>query len=380
MLRPAFRLCASGLLALAALAQQPLPDPAAVVDSLQKQMAPLASAWLNSADPRTQAWGAYLVLRDRRTEAIPALLAMLARYPVIEERATQADADQHDAMLGVLDALIQFGADVPSTDAQRIYPEFPVQSLILLSRSPEDTAPALLDIFRTEFKTERRWPAAWLAAGNLLLERRAGGFAAAVVQGMTVHALVTVTEPHTGGGFGGGLLCCGLGGSAKPKAGWPPLGVYAFGGCGVDLQPGATVLAPGTDPAYYYRQVNASYHADGVPPGCCRPDEDLVRQHYLTALLSSSPDQPPVRAHVSHTIMWQGVEDYRGELTAWIAEQQRVFAELARRLGEQGLLSGEDVKALRPALQIHVWEQRPSSQPTLPAVVPLTANVTVERF
>jgi hypothetical protein len=106
----------------------------------------------------------------------------------------------------------------------------------------------------------------------------------------------------------------------------------------------------------------------------------LVRQHYLTALLSSSPDQPPVRAHVSHTIMWQGVEDYRGELTAWIAEQQRVFAELARRLGEQGLLSGEDVKALRPALQIHVWEQRPSSQPTLPAVVPLTANVTVERF
>src|SRR5580693_4301025 len=128
MLRPAFRLCASGLLALAVLAQQPLPDPAAVVDSLHKQMAPLASAWLNSADPRTQAWGAYLVLRDRRSEAIPALLKMLASYPVAGEIATQVDADQHDAMLGVLDALIQFGVEVPSTDAQRIYPEFPVQS------------------------------------------------------------------------------------------------------------------------------------------------------------------------------------------------------------------------------------------------------------
>ena len=80
-----------GLLAIAALAQQ-TPDPAAIMDSLDKQMAPLASAWLNSADPRMQAWGAYMVLRDRRTEAIPVLLEMVARYPVVEEIATQAAA------------------------------------------------------------------------------------------------------------------------------------------------------------------------------------------------------------------------------------------------------------------------------------------------
>lgn len=124
MLRPAFRLCALGLLAIAALAQQ-MPDPATIMGALDKQIGPLASAWLHSADPRIKAWGAYMVLRDRRTEAIPDLLAIVAAYQVVEQVATRADMDQHDAMLGVLDALIQFGAQVPAGDAERLYPEFP---------------------------------------------------------------------------------------------------------------------------------------------------------------------------------------------------------------------------------------------------------------
>ena len=381
MRNPTLRLCACALLAVAAPAQQAPPDPAAVMDGIEKRMAPLSSAWLNSADPRTQAWGAYIVLRDRRTDAIPALLEMLAAFSVVDEAATQADADRHYAMLAVLDTLIHLGADVPAADAQRIYPEFPVQSLILLSRSPNDSpdaVPTLLEIFTSE----RRSQAAWLAAGNLLLQRCAEGFATAIVEGLTVHAVVTVTEPNAGGGFWGGVLCCGLGGSARAKAGWPPVGVYAFAGCGDRLQPGAVVLAGGTDPAYYYRQVNSSYQIDGASGccGCCRPDQDLVRQHYLTTLLSASADEPPVRAHVSHTIMWKDVDGYRGELRDFIAQQQRVFAELARRLGERGLVSGEDAKTLRPKLKVRVLDQRPSRQPTLPAIATEADNVMFERF
>jgi len=63
------RLCACALLAIAARAQQAPPDPAAVMAGLDTQSAHLATAWLHSDDPRTQAWGAYLVLRDRSTEA-----------------------------------------------------------------------------------------------------------------------------------------------------------------------------------------------------------------------------------------------------------------------------------------------------------------------
>jgi hypothetical protein len=375
MLRSAFCWCAWGLGALAS-AQQAPPDPVTVMGSLDKQMGPMASTWLHSADPRMQAWGAYLVLRDRHTEAIPDLLGMLAGFPVVEEVATPGDADRHDVMLGVLDALIQFGAQVPAVDAERIYPEFPVQSLILLSRSQEDTTPALLAIF----KSERRSPAAWLAAGALLLKRRAEGFAAAVVEAMTVHALVMVTEPGTGYGSGGSALCCGAGLPPKTKDGWPPLGVYAFGGCGDRLQPGATLLAEGTDPAYYHRQVNASYQVEGVLSCGCVPDRDLVRQHYLTTLLSDSTERPPVRAHVSHTIVWQGLDAYRSELVAFIGEQEHIFAELARRLGEQSLLSEVEVKSARPTLQMRVSDQRATQEPALPAVTGLAENITVEPF
>jgi hypothetical protein len=360
---------------MAAQAQQAPPDPAAVMGSLDKQMELLANAWLHSADPRTQAWGAYIVLRDQHTEAVKDLLGMVARFPVVEELATQAEVDQHDAMLGVLDALIQFGAQVPAGDAQRIYPEFPVQSLILLSRSQEDTAPALLAIF----KSEQHQPAAWLAAGALLLEHRAEGFAAAVVEGMTVHAQVLVTEPGVGygeggsGGYGSSL-------SLKPRDGWPPLGLYAFSGCGDRLQPGAMVLAGATDPAYYQRQVTTNYQVAGVLSYGCNPDRDLVRQHYLTTLLFDPAERPPVRAHVSHTIVWQGPVAYSSELSAFIGEQQRIFAELARRLGEQNLLSDAEAKTIRPRLEVRVWDQRESRDPALPAVTTVAENISVELF
>lgn len=374
MLRAAFGLCAMPLLALVARAQQAPPDPASVMDAFEKQMAPLASAWLHRADQRTQAWGAYLVLRDGHTEAIPDLLALVSGFPVVEEPATQADMDQHDAMLGVLDALIQFGAQVPVGDAQRLYPEFPVQSLILLSRSQEDPSPALLAIFQSE----HRRPAAWLAAGDLLVDRHADGFAAAIIEGMTVHAQVIVTQPGIGWGGGGSCFACGTAVAAKPKAGWPPLGTYTFAPCGSRTQAGATLLTGGADPVFYDRQVNASY-VDG--PSCgCNPDQDLVRQHYLTTMLSGDAEHPPVRAHVSHTILWQGVDAYRGDLAAFIGEQQHVFAELARRLGDLGLLSGDDAKAMRPKLEIRIWDQRTSPQPALPAVETLAENVTVEPF
>jgi hypothetical protein len=369
MMRPALRCCACSLLALAAFAQPAPPDPATVMKTLDRQLAPLGITWLHSADPRTQAWGAYTALRYHLTEAIPDLLAMLANYP-----SPQTNRDQHDAMLQVLDALIQFRAQVQVTDAQRIYPEFPVQSLILLARSQEDATPALLAIF----KDEPRWPAAWLAAGALLMKNHAEGFAAAVIEGMTVHAELTVTEPHVGYGRGGSATCCG-GSAPQPKAGWPPAGIYSFAGCGDRAEPGSMVLAVGADPAYYNRLVNDSYAMDGAPCAC-NPDKDLVRQHYLTALLSDSPENPPVRAHVSHTIMWQGMDAYRRELAAFITQQQHVLAELMHRLGEHGLLSNDQAQSLRPKLEIRIWDQRALQSPPLPLPATQDENITVERF
>ena len=81
---------------------------------------------------------------------------------------------------------------------------------------------------------------------------------------------------------------------------------------------------------------------------------------------------------MTHTILWQGVEAYRSELESFVAEQQHLFIELARRLGDGGQLSAEDAKTLRPALQIQIWDQRPGQQPALPAITTPADNVTIE--
>ncbi len=363
------RVCIGALLGLSALAQQAPPDPAAIVETFDKHMTPAVSAWLKSSDARTQAWGAFLVVRDRRQDAVPQLLEMLANYPVTEG----ATGDPHDAMLQVLDALIQLDAPVPLADAQRIYAEFPVQSLILLSRSKEETSPALLSIFQSE----QRWPSAWLASGNLLLQRRAKGFAAKVIEGMTVHAVITVTQPGSGGGIGGSMGC-GIESPPAPKSGWPLVGVYQFGGCAQSLGTGDQVLAAGPDPATYRRVLTSDYATASLGLFNCNADRDLVREHYLSALLPS--DEAPVRAHVSHTIFWQDAAAYNNDMASFIAGQQQVFAELARRLGESHLLSDEEVKTLRPALHIAILDWRSSHETALPTLQPLAANVTIDHM
>ena len=350
------------LLAIAALGQEtPPPDPATIIAGQEKQVGKWTDGWLHSSDMRLQAWGAYLVARDRRTEAIPTLLGIVDVHTVVvEQAAVIADQDRHNAMLEALDALLELGAAMPPAEAQRIFPEFPVQSLIFLLRSSEDPGAALLAIFRSE----PAMGAAWLAAGALLTEHHTGGFSAAVVAGMTVHAEVTVLDPNGGFTRGGGLLCGAMGTTGPPTAGWPPLTVYSFSGCGDRLEPGAMVLAGGTDPAYYHRRVGP--RESGGSYGC-NPDRDLVRQHYLTTMLSASAERPPVHAHVSHSIVWQGPDAYRQDLSVFVAEQRQVLAGLMRRLHEADLISEDEAKAMSPKLDIQVLDYRNSREPALPS-------------
>jgi hypothetical protein len=373
MLRSALRLSVCAVVAVAAWAQQAPPDPAALMNWIDKEMAPVTNAWLKSNDSRTQAWGAYLALRDRRMDAMLALFEMLANYPTTGEESEQTSSDRHDAMLEALDALIQLGARVPAADAQRIYPVFPVQSLILLARSKGDASSALLSIF----KSEQRWPVAWLAAGNLLAQQTVKGFAAAVVEGMTIHAQVTVVDANRQYGGGEGISC-GPGDRSSDKAGWPPVGLYEFGGCGDGIVSGATILAAGADPATYRRTVGANYAAGDTSACVCNLDRDLVRQHYLTRLIGISAEEPPVHVHVSHTIVWQSPDGYVRDLNDFVDRQQLSFGELARQLGLRGLLNDEEVKILRPMLQLVIGDRRASREPALPAVGPFAANVTID--
>ncbi|HYG98328.1 MAG TPA: hypothetical protein VD837_04295 [Terriglobales bacterium] len=208
-----FLACVSG-------AQQPPPDdPVRLLRDDGQRRAQWANEWLRSGDPRQVAWGAWLARQDRRTELIPLLLQQVREYQPTQ-LPPPAALDHHDALLVVLDALIELNATVPVEDARKLYSQFPAQSLILLVRSREDNQSALLEILQN---AKANWN--WLAAGNVLAQKRTPGFAALLLSRFTQHITVTVIDERLGGLLGGLISeCAPL--HRAPKQGWPPVGLY----------------------------------------------------------------------------------------------------------------------------------------------------------
>jgi hypothetical protein len=278
-------------------------DPAAIIQSQEKQSVGLAAEWLSSTDPRVRAWGAYLALRDRQLNLLSQLIRLVDVYPVMGSPLTSSEQDEHDAMLAALDAIIQMQGGLPTDIAAKLYPEFPAQTLISLSRGGPEAASSLLNIFRTESKLS----GACLAAGNSLMVWTPPGFAAAVLASLTVHAQINVVNENGGGGLGTGSGGDCASGTPPVKTGWPPIGNYYLrntsGGATGDV-----LLQGGTDPAFYIRTVDAAYLSrnDDESP-CSRMfelDRDMVREHFLARLVPVSAGMSSVRSGVEQTITW----------------------------------------------------------------------------
>jgi hypothetical protein len=364
--------------------QQSHTDLDAILTSQRNETVQITANGLHSDDPRLQAWAAYFVLRDHHEQFIPDLLSIMnayevTRWPVVGYTATfwkvtPADRDRHDAMLAVLDAVIQLRVAVSASDAARLYPEFPGQSLILLSMDGPNANSFLLDIFRAE-KINR---AAWLTAGNLLAQRRAPGFAAAVLVNFAVHGELRVIDsnrPVLGTGSSSG---CGSGGEGK--VGWPLIGTYALS----QKVTGATLLVDGADPTYYRRTVNGAYDRwDNICCGDCsseRADFNLFREHYVTGLLSAPSQNPPLKSSFNRTIVWKNRDAYSEYLRNLVNDQQEAFAVTARRLVSTGLMTPEEAAAIKPQLEIAILDDREDKSTPLPNPGTLGDFVTLRMY
>lgn len=357
-------------LGVSAYGQQTPQTPADIVAKQREEAGSLAGEWLQSPEARTRAWGAYLVLRDRLTERVPDLLALLQDYQVNESAATLSEVDGHDAMLAVLDALIQMRADVPVETAAKLYPEFRAQSMILLARANGDATEPLLRIFRTE----QTFDGEWAAAGNLLATRRPSGLAAVVLSGLTVRANILVT---TNGAMGmGGSFVCG-GGIDEPGShpNWPEVGTYSMSAC--DRENGV-VLAPGTHPAFYIRSVNSQYHAE-LTYRCSKKDaRDEIRADYLATLLYSEVGFRPIQSHVSHPIRWTSGANYLSELQGFIEEQQNLYRQVQQRLIAAQLLTESEAKSSKPILELTIFDARDSKTTPLPTLPEPGENIAIK--
>jgi hypothetical protein len=349
-------------------------DPAVIVQSQEKQSVGLAAEWLGRSDARVRAWGAYLALRDRQVNLLPQLIGLMKAYPVKGSPLTSSERDEHDAMLAVLDAIIQMRGGFPTDVAAKLYPEFPAQALISLSHDGPEAASSLLEIF----KTENKLPGAWLAAGNLLMVWNPSGFAAAILAGLTVHAHITVVSENSGAGIGGGSGGSCLSGAPPVKTGWPPVGKYYVRNMTSGFT-GDVLLQGGADPAFYFRTVDAAYVVRNDDESACSKmfelNRDTVREHYLAKLASEPPGNPFVQSYVEQTIMWHDDETYVISLRAFIGQQQRQFDALGKKLMDSGLISAEERESARPSLEVRISDFRRNSPPTLPLLQDPGSNV-----
>jgi len=350
-------------------------DPAAIVHSQQKLSAALTEKWLTSNDSRVRAWGAYLAMRDHQFYLHNELIGLAMAYHVTGLPLTAEERDEHDAMIAVLDAIIQLGTSIPPEVAGRLYPEFPAQALILLSSQGQFADRNLLEIF----KTENRQPGAWLAAGNLLMMSRPAGFAAAVLAGLTVHAHVTVVSPTGGGGLGGGSW--GSCGSSIPpdKKDWPPVGNYFV----VNSGPvnGSILLAAGADSAFYVRKVDAAYFDSNSDQRPCVTmsdmNRDVLREHFLAELAAEPLANPSVQSYVVQTITWYDDATYLKDLQAFINHQQVLFDKLTEKLMDAKLLTADERDSARPILEARVCDYRKNSPQELPILRDQGGNVKI---
>ena len=365
---------------------QPQTDPAVIVQSEGNQSATLAASWLGSSDARTRAWGAYSALGDRRLDLLPQLIKLAGSYA----GESVAGRDEQEAMLEVLDALVQMDGKLPAEEAAKLYSAFPVQSLILLDRAGPDASGFLLDIFRGEdrrmapaihyltdvrssFATEQVGQSAanlaWLAAGDLLMMRRPAGFAAAVFRGFTVEVEVFVADKGTilPPGPGWGSSCSG--GLPPPRVGWPPVANYSF------------VLAGGSDPSFYKRIVGGTYaneHGEGLSACGWMPAPDVLREHFLENLAAMPRDS--VRAANLVTIRWRDSRQYGADIRAVIDREEAVLDKLGSDFVRAGVISAEEKASARPGLLLRISDERSKKRSSLPDLLNTENNVRIVRI
>jgi hypothetical protein len=124
---------------------------------------------LASGEPRDVAWAAYEIGVQKHLDMVPKLVRLLDSF----EGGATADKDRISreaaAMEAVADALIRLEAELPAEAVMHLYPRFPAQTIILLSRASDNAGP-LMEIFQ---KTKSR--DLWLGRGICWLFTRLQG-------------------------------------------------------------------------------------------------------------------------------------------------------------------------------------------------------------
>lgn len=312
-----------------------------------------AARLLNSEVSSERAWGAYLAGLHGLREQAEALRAVL-------ERESSGGWEDSLVQRAALDALIRLDAEVSAETLRAHLRDSTDEAIILLARDPVKNSAALLELF------EEQTPAArWLAAGNLLLEAKARGFAPRLLSELKIHARVWVYDGEAGGHGGNGGYGCGSGGgSYHAPEGFPPVGFYTLTS---EPTRGAVVVAPGPRTVYYVRSLVPNHCPEC---DCDAPAErDARRLEYLAGLLGGAADWLGFESRPSFDIVCRNTKECRAELANLRRQIEQPYAALVERLVAEGHLTAAEAETLPPDITFLLSDVREDKSSPLPTTL-----------
>jgi hypothetical protein len=315
----------------------------------------------NSSLVKDQAWATYLSGKYGLKEYIPEIFDLLQR--------SSSRAQENDILLChiAFDSLIQLDAKIPADDLLPLYQHFPDAVTILLAKTPKENQQAFLAIIK-QVKPQEANRQYWLAACNLLAEAEAKGFAAYLLNEMTINLSISVTDNSGAGGTGGygSSIGCGFGSYAIPDE-YPPMAVYWL----LDkAKTGAVVVAPGKHTIYYEREAVEAEKYRRIPAGRShygwQKNEYLL--DYFITLLKTTAEGLQFTNNASRWLEWKNVSHYKQMVAIFRSEIERGYAELKSRLIERELLSTAESEGLKPKITMRIFDYRGDKKIKLPEI------------
>jgi len=316
--------------------------------------------WLESNDPRLEAWGAHFA-RETDDRAAAETMELLAEQWTEPKGGEALRRERIAAMSAVMDALIQRDWSLSPKGLERVAGTFPVQAAILAARMNQQERQPLLKSWYARRNSDYYLHPLPRVAAMLLAVLPPAGFAASVLAEAGEKVTISVrNEVGERSLFGTGLCADAFG--AHADEGWPPLYRYLAEERWKEEQY-PVIVAYGQDRITYRREA-----AERGWGSCntVRKLNDATRYSLLAEILGIEPSEMAWQPQSAHTILWTDGLEYRRQLHALIREEEGKFRQTAAALEERGVFTAEEARAVRPLLEITVYDDRTEKVELLP--------------
>lgn len=315
---------------------------------------------LASGEPRDEARAAYTIGVQKRFDMVSKLVSLVGSF---EDGATVDQGripPEAAAMEAVADALIRLEATLPADVIMHLYPRFPAQTIILLSRASDNSGP-LMKIFQ---KTKSR--DLWLAAGNLLAVHPPPRFVRALLGGAvtTFSFRVVSTETQGEGAPGGGCAGDYYMTSDENFRDWPKARMYRI----IHGENTQNVFAPGIHPVGFSWWETTDYRDSWEDGDCSEWTSKYWRIGLIAQLLDKKMSDLPLQPSVDETVLFTSTAAFDGAVKSVIEHTSRAFGEVVEAFVQRGELTLEDSAALHLQCRLEVVDDRQLPHADLPQI------------